>query len=181
VPFRRFRSLSSKPKISGAVILATMALAGCGGGSSPSAQVPSGSDPQASGTSAAQNNIPKPFFAEAEAICGRLNTELAKRVPQKKKLSRREVAAIAPIDAKLESAAVGELRRLTPTPAVSGTWLQIVLFRSALATQIEELGAAVAHGEARKIATLGKHKEAVHKSLSRIAGKAGFKECARVG
>jgi hypothetical protein len=134
--------------------------------------VPGGSTPASSLSSSA-------FIARADAICRRLNAEIAKAKSKNTSLS--EIARVAPSNAALEQAAVGELAGLTPPASIAREWRQIVAYRRTLAAELLTLGKDAKAKDSAGVQALAESKKSVHKKLSALGTKAGFKDCPQVG
>jgi hypothetical protein len=151
-----------------AVALLTVGC-GSGGGSGSS------SEPVASGSSSSSSQL----IAKADAICRRLNTELARL--ESKGLSTSEIAGAVPAHVTLERAALQELSKLTPPAALAGDWRQVIADRQTLAEELVELGRVARTNDAARIRALAVSKKRTHGALHATATRAGFKDCSQVG
>jgi hypothetical protein len=122
-----------------ALLAASLAVGGCGGGSS-SSRVASSSSSAAS-LSRAQ------LVARADAICARVNAEVAGLRP--KVASPLEFAVVVPRSAVFQQRAVRELSALTPPPAIAVAWRQLVAYRRELADGLVALAGQRKGGDAR--------------------------------
>ena len=157
-------------------LLGAIALAGCGGSSSGAgSREGSSSASSTPGSSLARSA----FIARADAICKRLNAEIAKVKPKSRSLP--EIARVAPIHAAVEQAAVSELSQLTPPASIAREWQQLVSYRRALATELAKLGRDAKTMSSASIRALTASKLRVHKQLLAAGAQAGFKDCPQVG
>jgi len=168
-----------KPGFTALVAAAMLAAAGCGGSSTaaPSGSAASRTEPTESRTSndsAARSRL----IAKADAICRRLNRELA-AAPSR--LEARQIASSAPRNAALERRALAELGRLRPPASLARDWRQIIAYRRTLAEELAELGRYAKAGDVPAMKALGASKKRVHQKLSELATRDGFKDCSRVG
>ncbi len=135
--------------------LAAASLAGCGGSSN------------------------RAFIAQADAICKRVNGELAAATPAGK--SAKELIQVVPRHAALERGALNELARLAPPSALSGSWRAMLADRQKLADALVELGRAVGRNERATVERLTASKKRLHEAMRKAATSAGFKDCATIG
>jgi hypothetical protein len=164
-----------------AVALAAIALAGCGGSgdsASSSTFAANAGESTSSAGSSGSSALGSQLVTSADAICKRLNAELALDEP--KSLSTREVARYAPQRAAEERAAVAKLSRLTPPPAGAHEWAQILSYRRTLAAELALLGRAAQTKNIKAMNTLANTKKRVHEELLAVAKHAGFKYCQQV-
>ena len=154
--------------------------AGCGGKS----DVSSSSGAGAGTPSGGRKTAPRPavskrqFVAQADAICRRVNAELAdSRVKGERPA---ELAALIVRNEAIERKAAGELARLTPPPGLASDWARLLGYRRSLATQLGEFAAAVRSGK-RQFPALAKAKERLHADLLETAVHVGLKDCAKTG
>jgi hypothetical protein len=175
-----------------AIIAATAALAGCGGGSastgstassrvaatsrasSTAAQTPPTTHRSSTGTVLS----PRQLVVSAGAICERVNAELA--AVQPKSASLAEIIRIVPRRAASERKAAAELSKLVPPPALSRDWSSIVAYRSALASELAQLVRAAQGKDRATIKALAASKSRAHARLLRTAERAGLTVCGHV-
>ena len=148
-------------------------LTGCGGSSRVMATGAAAST-RPSGSSAASQLI-----ARADAVCKRLNNEIAATPPGMQdsplKLSRNALQHAA-----LERKAVSDLSRLTPPASLAHDWAQILADTRRLAAELTTLGRYWKLDEKQRISALGASKKHIHTELSAIASHDGFKDCSHV-
>jgi hypothetical protein len=146
------------------VLVAAVLLAGCGAASS---------GPQ--GQSPAQAEL----IAKADAICRRLNVEIATTKP--KHLGVHEIARLSPVRANLEQATVKDLSKLTPPASIADNWRQLIGYRRRLAEELAKLGRSAKAHDVAAIKALTSSKLRVHRQLLIVGRHSGFKACALVG
>jgi hypothetical protein len=147
------------------VVLALLSLAGCGGSTgAPSAH-----------ESAAYASA----ITHADAICRRLNTQLAVGLP--KHFSLQAVASISPRNAALEQRAVGELARLEPPASIAREWRQVIVYRTDLANELTQVARAAKAGNTAAVKRLGVTKTSVRKKLLTLGQHVGFSACQELG
>jgi hypothetical protein len=170
--------MKSRWRYGGSLLLAAgaLALGGCGGASS-SARSSEGftSASPASGSSLSRSA----FIARADAICKRLNAEMAK--VKAKSTSLPEITRVAPVHAALEQGAVSELGQLVPPSSIAREWQQIVAYRRTLAAELVKLGKDAKAKDSAGVKALTASKRSVHKQLLAAGAQAGFKDCPQVG
>jgi hypothetical protein len=155
----------------GAVVV--LALAGCGGVGTTKLTRSVTTAPRSSSASGAARLI-----AKADAICRQVNHELAAG-PQR--LEGPQIAVTALHNAALERRAVAELSRLTPPGALARDWRQIIAYRQSLAEALAKLGHYAKANDVQRMLALSTSKKQAHQKLSKLASRAGFKDCSRVG
>lgn len=170
-----------------AVLLAGVALTGCGGGSSSSAATSSARAAESSGTSSTSASATSTdasasrdrFVSQAEAICSRVQRELnAVKLPER--VTFAEIVRVAPAHAATERRAVSELDRLTPPTALAQAWRQVVAARRKLAEILTEVVAAARRKDLAKIEALSASKERERRLLAASAKRAGLRACGEV-
>jgi len=157
-----------------ALLVATVALGGCGGSGSSSG----------SGT-ASDPNLPSSVTAEArfagaaETICQRLINELSRT--KLKKGTAAELVRVLPGRPAAERRALHELSKLAPPAAAAASMREVIRERAALATQLEELEHAAKANDTAAIKRLAASKGKLHRQLLASAEKAGIKTCGQTG
>ena len=119
------------------------------------------------------------FVARADAICQRLNTEIAKVKAKSTSLS--EIERLAPGHAALELSAATELATLSPPAVLAGQWRQLVAYRRTLAQELQLLATVAKAKDLARVKALAVSKLSVHKKLFAVGNQAGFKYCSQVG
>jgi hypothetical protein len=152
-----------------ALVLATVAVAGCGGSG-----VTGSTGLRTSGDALAKSQLIK----KADAICQRLNAELIAVRPIG---TISEIAQIIPHRAVLEQRVVTELSSLTPQAPTSHGLRQIIAYRQTLAQELAELGVDAKRRDMAAIKRLAVSKARLHQKLLDAATSAGFSSCARTG
>jgi hypothetical protein len=151
-------------------IIAAAALSGCGGSSDAARTAsPVANQPSASA----------PAIVRADAICQRLNTELAANLP--KKVTTRILAALTPRNAALEQKAVSELAKLEPPKGSAKEWQQVISYRRALAHALTELTTAATADNQANIKRLSQYKQEVRRKLRVAGAHVGFSSCQKLG
>ncbi len=167
------------------MVAATLVLgaAGCGGGSSQarSSEPPSAhSGSSSSSTAASDPRSSVGFIGQSDAICRRLNTQLAiGRKPGGLTVS--EMATLLPPRATLERQTAKELSTLTPPATLARDWRQILAYRRTLADELAQLGQDAKAKDVKAVKALIPSKKRTHGKLSALATRAGFKDCSTVG
>lgn len=169
------------------LVVIALPIAGCGGGSGTAASSQSGAStsgspakPGGSGTSSSGAPLSKSqLVAQADAICKRINAEIAS-VKAKSK-STPEILRIVPRNLALEQKAVSELSTLNPPVSLVHDWRQILGYRRTLVNQLAELVRDAKRHDASAVKALVSSKTRVHELLRQAATHSGFKDCARVG
>ncbi|MHB8242082.1 MAG: hypothetical protein ACYDHN_08840 [Solirubrobacteraceae bacterium] len=121
----------------------------------------------------------KGAFPLANAVCGKLNIDLASNIPSIG--SATVIARIAPQNAELEHAALKVLAKLRPPTRIAGNWQKILAYRHTLADQLEALGKAEKSSDQAHAKQLIASKLRVHKELLTLATETEIPECARTG
>ncbi|HEY2142002.1 MAG TPA: hypothetical protein VGG98_08080 [Solirubrobacteraceae bacterium] len=119
------------------------------------------------------------MIARADAICRRLNAELAASKPASQGVH--EIARVAPRRAALEQAAVSELSKLMPPAKIAREWQRVVAYRRTLAQELVKAAQFARANDIAAIRSLATSKARGHKELNAIAIRAGFTDCARIG
>jgi hypothetical protein len=150
--------------------IAAAALSGCGGSSDAS---------RTASPVASQSGARAPVIARADAICQRLNAELAANLP--KQVTTQLVAALTPRNAVLEQKAVSELAKLEPPKASAQQWQQVISYRRALAHALTELTTAAKADNQASIKRLSQYKQDVRGKLLVAGEHVGFSSCQKLG
>jgi hypothetical protein len=156
--------------------------AGCGGGDARPATTP-GQPAESVRSPASPTTAAVPskglLIAKADAICTRLNREIARALPRKVTLDK--VGKFAPIDAALEHKALGRLGRLHAPSILAGDWRQMLQYGRELERKLVELGERAKANDPSAFARLGESKKALHEKLRSIATRDGFNACSQFG
>lgn len=168
-PSRSRQRVSRVCAFAAAAVVVSLAAAGCGG---------SGQAQRASRSPSGDSAAAAELIAGADAICKRLDTELAAATPTH--LDIKEIARSAPGNAALERIAVSELARLTAPPSLARDWSQILALRRTLADELASLGRYAKANDVEAVATLGASKKRVHERLFKLATRDGFHYCSQV-
>jgi len=161
--------------------LAIFPVAGCGGKSSMGTAGPAGKSVPLGTTSGQGESTPsaKRFIALADRICHEVNLQLAHSSAKGKKRAGFIAALIR--HETIERRAIGELAGLAPPPALAAAWRRVLGYRQSLANQLGTLAAAMKRRANASEDALVNSKKQVHRQLREVAGKARFKNCAKVG
>jgi hypothetical protein len=159
-----------------AVIVTALVLPGCGGSSKPA---PSNVAIAGATTSTESSPSDSSAITRADAICERLDAELAAKPA--KSVSVKEIETITPQNAALEQKAVNELAKLTAPKAIEREWQQVIAYRRSLASALIQLAQAAKAGDTASIKRLGQAKERVRKKLLEVGEHAGFTHCQELG
>ncbi len=179
------------------MLVTAAALAGCGGGSGTSSSstpakavastaqtAPSSTAPAATAASQTASvpsagGSPKDLVANADAICGRINTEFADEHPNNATMP--EVERVAARRAGAEEAALIELRRLRAPRALARPWQQILAYRLSRVQNLRALAEYAASSDERGMAKIVATGESLKRKLLAAASDAGFNACAEAG
>jgi hypothetical protein len=176
----------------GAFICAMLAsalflLAGCGGKSSSAGNPSASSSSTSSGTTSASTGasgtssppLSKQFIAQADPICRKANSLLARSSAKGKKAP--ELAEAVVVNETIERKTAAALAKLSPPPALASGWAKMLGYRRALANELGTLAAAVKREDSSAVPALTRSKKKLHRDLSQLARSAGFKYCAKIG
>jgi hypothetical protein len=161
--------------------LSAFAIAGCGGNSSTGRAGPTGKSAPL-GTTSGQGESTSPgkrFIALADRICHKVNLQLAHSSAKGKKRTGFIAALIR--NETIERRAIGELAELAPPIVLAAAWRRVLGYRRSLANQLGALVAAMQRGVKASEDALVNSKKQVHRQLREVAGRARFKDCAKVG
>jgi hypothetical protein len=179
-----------------ALALATTVLAasGCGRSSKPATTTAATSAPQTtSSTTVDAESTPTPtvaavkpavgkplsrarWIAKGEAICTRLNAQLAARTVK----SPTEFAVVLPQAAAYERAELAQLIKLVPPASEAGDWQKFLTETQQWAENSTKLGQIAQAGKFTLALPLVTTTRKLHEHLAHLASHKGFKECALV-
>jgi hypothetical protein len=164
-----------------------LAVSGCGssGGSashaakarSSAAAATSTAPSQASGAGGSRSDTS--FARSADAICAKLNAQLANA--QSGHISTQEIAKLAPVRAAAERGVLSELSKLTPPAQVAHDWHLLLAYRRTLANELVVLGQHARAKDVKAIDAIAASKRRVHQQLHDAATRARLKDCAQIG
>lgn len=172
-----------------AVVLAVAALGACGcSGNTATTSTSASSVTSTSRASTSHVATPRPaagpgsaaFIARADAVCRRLNGQLAATAPHQGEAPA-ALARNALQHAALERRTSSELGKLPPPRALARDWARIVADRRTLAADLVTLARALSSGQSSQTIGVLALKSATHKAMSAIAEHDGFADCAKVG
>jgi hypothetical protein len=149
----------------------TLALTGCGESSRATATPATASTPP--------SNSSTELIAQADAICKRLNDQIAATSPGKRD-SPLQLSRNALQHAALERKAARDLSRLTPPKSLAHDWAQMLAYVRRLSAELATLGRYWKLNETQGIRTLAASKKQVHQKLSAIASRDCFKDCSHI-
>lgn len=155
----------------------SLAIAGCGGSSKTT--VHNAATSVSTSASTAPASPSSPFVAQADAICGRINAEIA--ALEAKSGSAAEVKRVVPLTISLERKGIVALEKLNPPASLARDWRSMLGYRRALAVMLGELLDAAKKNDGASVKPLAASKKRVHASLRKTATANGFKDCAKVG
>lgn len=119
------------------------------------------------------------LILEAEPICKQLNAKLlASPGP---KASKTEQVRNIVHNAVLEHEALGKLEKLSAPPSLVATWGQVLEIRKALAGELLAIAGYVQSGNQKQLKASSVSKYRKHERLAEVAKGAGFDECSHVG
>jgi hypothetical protein len=164
-----------------ALAMGAVVVSGCGGSAKQSSKVTSSS----TSTQSAETSHTKPsgsgplnraqLIERGDAVCYRLN---ARR--QSTSIShRQEYAQVIQPLAAYERQGADELAALTPPASMASSWQKII---DGSRTIAEVTGRFHAYGEAERLKLARRYDDILGKAINqvtRVAKKAGFKECSR--
>lgn len=116
------------------------------------------------------------LIAAADAICRRLNSEIARSDK-----GAREIVRVARLNEALENRAVKELSKLEPTPVLASEWRKFLTLRAALAHELGVLAAAARRGRPSTVQQSISAKRLLHNMQRASATGMGFSDCAQLG
>lgn len=177
---------SSPPIFALPIALAVLAIAGCGGhsGATASSQKsrPAGTTASTRSSSAPGTGSTAGFVAKADAICRRVNAELAAGgVRRGKRVALGTIGRMASRNAAIERKGLARLESLAVPGAISVVWQRVLADRTALSRQLTELAEVVPRKDASAIKALGTTKKRLHADLSKAAKQGGFEDCGKLG
>jgi hypothetical protein len=117
-------------------------------------------------------------MAQADAICRKANTRLAKTHAKSRTAEGIAVAAVE--NEKIERTTVGELAKIKPPAELAAAWAKLLGIRRSLANRLGDFAAALRRGET-KFPRLSKSKKQLRAELSAVGSHAGFEDCTKVG
>ncbi len=157
---RESRRSLSKRVSTVALLIAALSVAGCGAGN---------------GTTAAGQS-PAKFVASADAICTRLNSEIAEEAPNNAGMT--EVAHVASRHALTEQAILSELGKLVPPVSLAHGWKQLVAYRQQRVENLKSLAKYAASNDVRGVSSVAKTGEGLLARLRAAANGVGSRACA---
>jgi len=119
------------------------------------------------------------FAAAANAICRRLNAEIAARETNGSSLA--EIVRGVPGNVARERRALSELEHLSPPRILGHEWERVVAYRLKLAEELARLVVYARRSDAAAINALAISKKTTHGLLRKTATQAGLRDCAEVG
>jgi hypothetical protein len=160
-----------------AVLLFTVTvLAGCGSGETSSTKSvtfdATGGDPNRTSVDA--------FKQQVERTCKEGSVRLRLNVHPKGKTPA-DIAEVGLINQKIEREVISELEQVEPPPKFASAMRAILGYRRSLANELSTFAVMVRRQEKARFPGLAKSKSQLRVQLARVAEKAGFKECAKVG
>jgi hypothetical protein len=117
------------------------------------------------------------LIAHGDAICRRLNAELAKA----KAIDTQEILRVVPRNVSLERKSLEELSHLVPPASITTDWKRILGYRRSLANELVALLRRARQHDAAAVAALTASKKREHAALRETATRHGFKDCAELG
>jgi hypothetical protein len=160
----------------GSIVGSVLALFGAGGcGSSHSAG-------RLSGVTAGKvgNSTTDGFVASAEKVCGKLNARLQASEPPLGGTPA-EIASNAAAHVRYERASLNELQGLKVPANTATQWREILRYRRMLIAELRTVEHAWTVNDQHTIKVLAISKQRLHDEMYRVAHRAGFSACARVG
>jgi hypothetical protein len=168
-----------------ALAIAVLASAGCGGSSSSaSPHSATASSPTSSSTAAA---IPKrgpslsksQLLSRADAICRRVNTDLAAVKPKGETVQ--DIARDVPRNIVLERKSLVELESLVPPSSLASSWQQVLAERKMLLGELVKLVQAAKRNDVKALEGLVASKKQSHTALRNAAIRMELTYCSEVG
>ena len=130
-------------------------------------------------SSGASRSADAGFVARANAICRKLNREIATNPA--KNGSRRELLHVVPRNESSERVALKELSALAPAARAAGPWRQMLALRREAIAELGALVTATRHDDRAVSKTIIARKKRLHARLKAVATEAGLTECASLG
>lgn len=118
------------------------------------------------------------FIAQADALCERVNRAVAAAGAGRPAESPSRTAYA---HAAAERAAVAELSKLTPPPALRSQWQEILGYRRTLAQELQQYATDVRSAAGSGTQALEREKTSTHRYLREAGMRAGFEACSTVG
>jgi hypothetical protein len=119
------------------------------------------------------------FVSGADAVCAKLNSEIAARTPTATGIP--VFLKILPGNLAIEHRGLRELGALSPPALLASAWQHIVADRRLLASELATLLGDAKKNDAAKIQALSASKKRLHANLRTAAAEGGFKDCGTVG
>jgi hypothetical protein len=123
------------------------------------------------------HKAPPGLIARADGICRRVNEQLAPTPPG---IEPKHMVRLARRNAAIELRGVAELAKLRPQPSLARDWRQLIVYRRTLASELLAFGGSAKTINLLKMQTLANAKRLIHRDLSSLAARDGFKDCQRV-
>jgi hypothetical protein len=176
-----------------ALAATVLAASGCGGSSKSGSTSTSASAPTTTTTTASTSTTPpattttvkvaagKPlthaqWIAKGDAICARLNAELAANTVK----STAEFARVLPVAAADEQAELAQLVKLVPPTSKTKDWQEFLTGTQEWAANSYKLAESSQSGSFTLKAPLVATTRKIHETLAHLAQHEGFKECSLV-
>jgi hypothetical protein len=118
------------------------------------------------------------FITRTDAICRAANGKLARSKATSKKPSA--IAAVVRQNQAIEQKALDRLAKLQPPARLSSDWQKMVGYRRSLAQQLGVYASALDLG-VKSYGGLAASKKKLHAQLREVGGRAGFRDCAKLG
>lgn len=150
-------------------------IAGCGGGSGAGATQAAG--PQSTGASGDPTQVQ--WIASADAICKRIDGELAAAKPAGSSL--KDTISVVSRHAAIERKGLSELRALTPPASLARPWHLLLGYRGRLARELTILLRDTKSRNVAAIRALRVSKRRAHLALRVLAKHAAFQDCGQLG
>jgi hypothetical protein len=166
--------------------VATMFIAsGCGSSKNASSSTSARSTSTSASTGSATSDGSGPslstaqLVSKAEAICSRLNSELAGAKDVFSDLQG--IARIAPRRAALEQAATTELSNLVPPASLTSDYQRLIVARRRFAEGLTKIGEAAAANNTQTTHAAFVSSTKAAAEITTVAERHGLKACAQVG
>lgn len=171
--------------VSGAAVSMVLLMGGCGSGAHNTSSG-TGSPTKTSATTAGTARSSQPsssvrssFVQRADAICVRVNAELAAARPAGSSVS--DTVKVVSLHATIEHEGLNRLEALTPPVALTRDWKLVLHYRRTLADELTLLLNDTSRGHTAAISALGASKARAHHTLLSVATRAHLQVCGNVG
>ena len=116
----------------------------------------------------------KQLVAEGDAICARINRQIAKEPDP---TTANDLQRLANRTVELSTPAIKDMEALEPPDEVEADFDKLVASLKRQRSLTKKIGAAAAEGDTAEVQKLGAAAQKAQDEYRRLTGKIGFKEC----